>query len=174
MSIKAIRQSLGLAESADDSAVLVTLSELRRKAEASEALSEALSVTTADRDALKAQVEASAKRERERMLDDACAKGRIAVSERDMFARASAVLSDHELEATYPEGRIKIASKVEGQPAPKNDGTVTEASVMAEIRTAAKAYSDAGASPTAAFNRASDEALRDPTKAAALGRGAEA
>ena len=123
MKIETIRATLSLSDATDEAGVIARLTELRAQADRAVALAEALKTTTADRDRLSAEVKDLGAWKSERMLDGACAEGRISAGERDLYARTVAALGEKDAHAVFPVGRVKVASKVGAAPAPAEGGT---------------------------------------------------
>jgi phage I-like protein len=165
MGPKLISDALALGESATDAEIVTEISALRERAAKADTLSEALDTVTEDRDTIKAKFEELEAKEIERMLDRACADGRIAASEREDYLDIYTHCGEERANRAYFTNRIGVTEV--GKP-----GTDVErgprATVSAECNALAEKLSEEeGLSPAAAFARAMQTVLSDPTKLAA-------
>lgn len=164
MKIETIRTMLGLSETVDEAGTLAALSEMRALAARSVALTDALATTTQDRDALRAEVATLGVWKREQMLDAACADGRIAVAERDLYARTVLGLGEADAAAIFPIGRIKTAPKGASASVPAIAGSVEDrfgATINAHVM-AGRSYSEAYTLAEDAMRVELNNAIRAP------------
>ena len=165
MSFKLISETLALGEGAGEVEILAEIQALRERAEKADALAEALDTVTTDRDAIKAKFDDLEAKEIERMLDRACADGRIAASERDDYLEIYTHCGEERANRAYFENRISVTEVGKaGTDAERIErGTVSaQCSALAE-----KLSEEEGLDPAAAFARAMQIVLSDPTKIAA-------
>ena len=159
-----LSDTLRLDEGASDAQILAKVQSTSEAADKVEALSEALASVTADRDAVKAELDALEAKETERLLDRACEDGRIAASERDRYLRILTTLGEEEVNYAYPKDRLSM--KAVGAAGVEADRRAT--SVCAEVETLADRLAEAdGLDPVEAYGRAMQIVLSDPTKSAA-------
>jgi hypothetical protein len=160
---------LGLAEDAAEVAVLAELDrQLSERDDKIAALDESLSTVTADRDAQAAKLVELAERDKDRTLDDACAAGRCSAAERDDFWKAYTLLGEEHAHRVYPEQRIPTSPASTAPKAPAS-APVT-GGVYAEVAKRAKALSETGTHPAAAFAEAYREIVTTPEAAEAFNR----
>ena len=165
MSFKLISETLALGEGAGEVEILAEIQALRERAEKADALAEALDTVTTDRDAIKAKFDDLEAKEIERMLDRACADGRIAASEREDYLEIYTHCGEERANRAYFENRISVTEVGKaGTDAERIErGTVSaQCSALAE-----KLSEEEGLDPAAAFARAMQIVLSDPTKIAA-------
>jgi hypothetical protein len=160
-----ISQALSLGEGVTETEILAEIESLRERAAKADSLSEALDTVTEDRDTIKAKFEELEAKEIERMLDRACADGRIAASERDDYLDIYTHCGEERANRAYFLNRIGVTEI-------GNAGTdaerVQRSSVSAECTALAEKISaEEGLDPAAAFARAMQAVLSDPTKLAA-------
>ena len=165
MSFKLISETLALGEGAGEVEILAEIQALRERADKADALAEALDTVTTDRDAIKAKFDDLEAKEIERMLDRACADGRIAASEREDYLEIYTHCGEERANRAYFENRISVTEVGKaGTDAERIErGTVSaQCSALAE-----KLSAEEGLDPAAAFARAMQIVLSDPTKIAA-------
>lgn len=163
--INLLSETLALGESATEAQVLAEIQALRDRAEKAETLSETLDTVTADRDTIKAKFDELEAREIERMLDRACADGRIAASERDDYLDVYTSCGEERANRAYFADRISVTAI--GKPGTDADRAPAQ-SVLAECATLAdQISSEENLDSAAAYARAMQVVLSDPTKRAA-------
>ena len=162
---KLLSETLNLAEGATDAQLVAKVQTLSETAAKAEALSEALSSVTEDRDTIKVELDGLREKETERLLDRACEDGRIAQSERDRYLRILTTLGEDEVNYAYPKGRIPTAAiGIAGDDAERGAGCTVaqEVSALAE-----KLAAENGLDDVSAYGQAMQMVLSDPTKSAA-------
>jgi len=166
--ITLLARPLALRDSATEAEVLSAVQALIDKCAQVDALTESLSTAHEDRDSLREERNGLREWKRERMLDRACADGRISAAERDRYLNAVEKLGEDEANYTYFEGRIPTKEHgSSGNDAPRNADNVP-LDLESEVRAEAKRLSEEdGVDPAAAYARAMTTVLSDPTKLAA-------
>ena len=166
--IKLLSRPLSLSESANEAEILAAVQELIEKTSQVDALTESLATAQQDRDDLREERDDLRGWKRERMLDQACADGRISAAERDRYLNAVEKLGEEEANYTYFEGRIPTREQGNsGNDAPRNADNAPP-DVDAEVRAEAdRLAEDQGMDPASAYARAMTTVLSDPTKFAA-------
>ena len=86
--IKLLSRPLSLSEKASEAQLLAAVQDLVEKTAQLEALTESLETAQKDRDGLREERDALRGWKQERMLDQACADGRISAGERDRYLNA--------------------------------------------------------------------------------------
>ena len=111
-----IIKALSLADGATEALALEAVTALKARASA---LSDALTVTTSDRDALKVEVSALSDWKQSRLGDDAVAAGRCSKAEVAEYLKAVSALGEAHAHKVYPEQRIatRVAAPGAGAPA---------------------------------------------------------
>jgi hypothetical protein len=144
------------------------LAEVRRlQAEASkvEALTETLETATKEIEQLRTRKEQLEASEQTRLLDDACASGRIAPTEREDYWQIVTTLGEEKAHRLFAEGRVapvgkRISSEVEVV-------ETTQQSLDSAVQNLAeRLVSEEGLNEAAAYSRAMVEVLTDPSKLA--------
>ena len=146
-----IRQALALAETADESAVLAEIANLRAAAEKVPVLETTLADVQAKLTEARAKVEAAEERETELLLDDYCERGRIDAGKRPDVKAALATMGREWVERNFPEQAVKTAAKAVTDPAPS-------ATDEDPVTLRASELEKQGATPIAALRRAITEA----------------
>jgi phage I-like protein len=165
MGTSKISQALSLGESVTETEILAEIESLRERAAKADSLSEALDTVTEDRDTIKAKFEELEGKEIERMLDRACADGRIAASERDDYLDIYTHCGEERANRAYFLNRIGVT---EVGKAGTDAERVQRHTVSAECNALAEKLSEEeGLDPAAAFARAMQVVLSDSTKLAA-------
>lgn len=163
--IKLVTDTLALREGATEAEVLAEIQALRVRAEKADTLSEALDTVTTDRDAIKAKFDELEAKEVERMLDRACTDGRIAASERDDYLDIYTQCGEERANRAYFAERISVTAVgkagTDAERAPAQN-VVAECNALAE-----QLAKDEGLDVAAAYARAMQIVLDDPTKRAA-------
>ncbi len=178
----AILSALGLPEDADEAAVLAKIEAMKPSEDeapaveaeavaASErvlAMGEAVAVLTGERDQLKSEVVALSEWKTARMLDDACAAGRIDAAGRDRYLRIVTALGEAEAHAIFPSGKVKTAPvSGSGGKSATPQGALSMSDVAAEVLALSEQIAkDEGRSPADAFAEASRRVLSDSTRRA--------
>jgi len=162
---KLVTDTLALREGATEAEVLTEIQSLRDRATKADALSEALDTVTADRDTIKAKFDELEAKEIERMLDRACTDGRIAASERDDYLDIYTNCGEERANRAYFAERISVTAT--GKAGTEADRAPAQ-SVLAECATLAdQISSEENLDSAAAYARAMQIVLSDPTKRAA-------
>ena len=166
--ITLLSKPLSLSAGATEAQVLAAVQALTDKASQIDALNESLATAQQDRDTLLDEAEGLRNWKRERMLDLACADGRISAAERDRYLNAVEKLGEDEANYTYFEGRIPTKEQgSSGNDAPRNADNVPM-NIDAEVKAEADRLSeDQGMDPASAYALAMTTVLSDPTKFAA-------
>lgn len=166
--IKLLSRPLSLSEKASEAQILAAVQDLVEKTAQLEALTESLETAQKDRDGLREERDALRGWKQERMLDQACADGRISAAERDRYLNAVEKLGEEEANYTYFAGRIPTTEQgASGNNAPRNADNVP-ANIDEEVRAEATRLSEEqGMDPAAAYAVAMTNVLSDPTKFAA-------
>lgn len=165
MNTSKISQALSLGEGVSDAQIIAEIESLRERATKADTLSEALDTVTADRDTIRVKFDELEGKEIERMLDRACTDGRIAASERDDYLDIYTHCGEDRANRAYFLNRIGVTEV-------GNAGTDAERAqrhtVSAECNALAEKLSEEeGLDPAAAYARAMQAVLSDPTKLAA-------
>jgi len=167
MDLKNLALAVGKPEDAAEAVILVEIENLKLAASKVPVLEESVTTLTTDRDALKASLDTLSAAERDRVIEQACVDNRITAGEKEQYGRALSLLPAEDVEATYPIGRIKGASRAAGGGGDPDTLSPQDA-VIAEVRAAAKALvDDKGMEPAAAHAEAMSLVMSDPIKAAA-------
>ena len=162
---KLVTDTLALREGATEAEILTEIQSLRDRATKADALSEALDTVTADRDTIKAKFDELEAKEIERMLDRACTDGRIAASERDDYLDIYTNCGEERANRAYFAERISVTAT--GKAGTEADRAPAQ-SVLAECATLAdQISSEENLDSAAAYARAMQVVLSDPTKRAA-------
>ena len=167
MDLKNLALAVGKPEDAAEAVILAEIENLKLAASKVPVLEESVTTLTTDRDALKASLDTLSAAERDRVIEQACVDNRITAGEKEQYGRALSLLPAEDVEATYPIGRIKGASRAAGGGGDPDTLSPQDA-VIAEVRAAAKALvDDKGMEPAAAHAEAMSLVMSDPIKAAA-------
>jgi len=145
--LKPLATALALGDDASEATVLAAVAALKVR---SAALSDALTVTTSDRDALKVEVSALSDWKQSRLGDDAVAVGRCSKVEVAEYLKAVSALGEAHAHKVYPEQRIatRVAAPGAGTPATGDAGAVEDhdakfESVYGEARATGKSEREA-------------------------------
>ena len=163
--IKLVSETLVMSEGASEEEVLASIEILRDAAGKVETLTEALDTVTADRDTIQAKFDELAAKETERTIDQACADGRIAASERDDYLDILTRCGEELANRAYFADRVGVTEVGVA-------GTETERERSATISSECNALAERlvqeqGLDEAAALGRAMQIVLSDPTKLAA-------
>ena len=163
--IKLVSDTLALSEGATEDEVLASIEILRETADKVETLTEALDTVTADRDTIQAKFDELAAKETERALDQACADGRIAASERDDYLDILTRCGESLANRAYFADRIGVTEVGTAGTDAERGNHVTISSECAAL--ADRLVQEQGLNEAAALGRAMQIVLSDPTKLAA-------
>jgi len=145
--------------------LLAEVRRLQAEAEKVEALTETLETATKEIEQLRTRKEELEASERVRLLDDACAQGRIAPTEREDYWQIVTTLGEQKAHRLFAEGRVAPVGKKES-----SEATVIETSQEsldnAVQQLAERLVSEQGLNEAAAYSRAMVEVLTDPSKLA--------
>ena len=166
--ISILRGTLALTDEATDAEVIAKAQSLVDTAAKVETLTEMLDTVKSDRDLLQKDRDELHAWKTQKMLDLACAEGRIFASERDRYARYVAAHGEEEVNNhIFTLNRIKMMGEIgtDGVRAVEDAPEGIE-TVAAEIDVAADTLSAEGLDVAAAYGRAIEEVLSDPAKRA--------
>jgi len=167
--IKLLSAPLSLDERATEAQVVSSVQALSEKAARADVLAEALDSVTTDRDELRVKFSDLEAKETDRMLDRACEDGRISASQRDRYLRHVRALGEEDAHDRYPMNLVPTSPVGDaGNESARATSAPAITGIDNEIRALADTIvSDDGLSSAAAYARAMQTVLSDPTKLAA-------
>lgn len=119
--------------SSDHSALIGEIRVLQAEAAKAETLTEALEIATSEVEGLRGRNEHLEDREKTRVLDEACALGRIAPTERETYWKMVDTLGEDETHRVMTEGRIPVGRSSDDAPTDSASGGSAEDAYLALI-----------------------------------------
>jgi len=159
-----LAEATGLPKAAPE--MLAEVTRLQNEAGKVEVLSKALDTATTDLEAVRERIASLEANEKTRILDAACAEGRIAPTERDDYWALVEARGIERAQALFTENRLAVVGR-DSSEAPTPDAAVAQ-TIEAEVLTLAeKIQTEYNLTEPAAYARAMTSILSDPTKLAA-------
>ena len=165
------KQALCLSESATDAEAIAAVHALNERANKADGLQLALTEVTGRADKAEATVLELSEWQWSHRLTAAVADGRIECSDESKarYRKVVEALGEDEAHKVFRKAGALPIEAVGNEPMQRAEGSGAEAA-MAEITTLAKSLeANEGLDPLAAYNKATQQVLSDPTKASALG-----